>query len=81
MSPPIVPAASGNQKLSLPVPAIKGTNPNIVLTTVVITGIIFTLKASRYISTSTPVEEGVAVPVSDALSWVCLRILSNSLMI
>lgn len=30
ISPPTVPAAKGNQKASLPVPTIKGMNPNMV---------------------------------------------------
>ena len=32
--PPMLPAANGNQKASLPVPTMKGINPNMVETTV-----------------------------------------------
>jgi len=46
-SPPIVPAASGNQKPSLSAPNIKGMNPKIVEITVKKIGIIFELYALR----------------------------------
>lgn len=44
-NPPIVPAANGNQKASLSVPIINGTNPRIVETTVRKMGTIFAFHA------------------------------------
>ena len=47
ISPPIVPAAKGNQKASLSVPNMKGMNPRIVEMTVKKIGVILALQAFR----------------------------------
>ena len=47
-NPPIVPAANGNQKASFSVPAINGTKPSIVETTVRKMGMILAFHALRY---------------------------------
>ena len=47
-SPPIVPAAKANQKLSCTSPIRNGMKPNTVESTVSKTAVIFTLKAFRY---------------------------------
>ena len=51
-SPPIVPAAKGNQKPSFSAPIMKGINPKIVDTTVRKIGIIFEFHALVYACTS-----------------------------
>ena len=47
-SPPIVPAASGNQNASLSGPNMNGIKPRIVETTVRKIGVIFAFQAFRY---------------------------------
>lgn len=47
-SPPIVPAARGNQNASFPSPTMKGMKPNMVETTVRNIGMIFVFHALVY---------------------------------
>ena len=47
-SPPMVPAASGNQNASLSGPSMNGMKPKMVETTVRKMGVIFAFQAFRY---------------------------------